>query len=185
MGWWRIRDVESGGIDWDHKCPTNSQLANAIPGEEDEDALYNGDQSADLMDSVLDEINEEYKKAWGRTVKQEEVTAVFNFCRSGKFDGTGTYIGETQIEEEKMSGNGREPKGRENKELTPVEQMQILSEHGNAVFKIFETLMYDDRIDDGDVRWRLDSVTGVLAMLSIEIDNQLYIMKNQAEDKEV
>ncbi len=83
MGWWRIRNVESGGIDWDHKCPTNDQLANAIPGEEKEDELYNGDHPADLMGAALEEINEAYKEAWGRSAKKEELTAVFNFCCNG------------------------------------------------------------------------------------------------------
>lgn len=181
MGWWRIRDIETGAIDWDHKCPTNNELVNAIPGEETEDALYNGDQPADLMDPVLDEINEEYKEAWGRPVKREELTAVFNFCSGSLFDASGCWVGgdEQQIKEEEMSGNGKEPKKKEQAKLTPIEQAQMVSDHANTAFKLFETLMYDERIDDGDVRWRVDSVAGVLAMLSIEIDGVLWMLKEK------
>jgi len=80
-----------------------------------------------------------------------------------------------------MSGNGKEPKRKEQKKLTPVEQAQMVSDHANTAFKLFETLMNDDRIDDGDVRWRVDSVAGVLAMLSIEIDGVLWMLNNKEE----
>ncbi|MBC8462393.1 MAG: hypothetical protein H8D67_30855 [Deltaproteobacteria bacterium] len=183
MGWWRVREVESGGIDWSHRCPTNDQLVNAIPGEETEEALYNGDQPADLMDSILDEINEEYKKAWGRPVKKEELIAVFNFCCGGKFDGTGTYIGgEESMEEEKMSGNGRGKQEKAVSPLTRIEQMEILTDHANAAFKMLEVLMWDDRIDDADVRWRVDSFAGALAMIGNEISSALCTMQEEEDD---
>lgn len=55
MGWWKIRDVESGGIDWDHKGP--GQLVNAIPGETPEN-YYNGDRPADYLGGALKDIEE-------------------------------------------------------------------------------------------------------------------------------
>ncbi len=82
-----------------------------------------------------------------------------------------------------MPGNGREPKRKEPKKLTSVEQAQMASDHANTAFKLFETLMYDERIDDGDVRWRVDSIAGVLAILSIEIDGVLWMLKNKEEEE--
>jgi hypothetical protein len=36
MGWWKINSVECGQIDCSHKCPTNPQLVNAVPGRDAE-----------------------------------------------------------------------------------------------------------------------------------------------------
>jgi len=85
MGWWKIKDVESGQVDFDHKCPTNPVLTNSIPGSETEDAMYNGDGPADLMGSVLRKIDAQYREAWGRPARKEELTAGFNFCCNGMF----------------------------------------------------------------------------------------------------
>lgn len=30
MGWWKIRDVETGQVDHNHKCPTNSNSEDEI-----------------------------------------------------------------------------------------------------------------------------------------------------------
>ena len=85
MGWWKIKDVETGMVDFEHVCPTNKALVNAIPGKESEDALYNGDGPADLMGPTLEKINKKYENAWGRSAKKEEMKAVFNFCCNGYF----------------------------------------------------------------------------------------------------
>lgn len=86
MGWWKIKDVETGQIDFDHRCADGQKtLANAIPGRETEDALYNGDGPADLMGPFLRQISEQYSEAWGRPAKKEELVAVFNFCCNGMF----------------------------------------------------------------------------------------------------
>lgn len=84
MGWWKVESVETGQVDFDHKCPTNSGLVNAIPGQE-EGGIFNGDGPADLMGPVLDKISKEYNEAWGRPAKKEELMAVFNFCCNGMF----------------------------------------------------------------------------------------------------
>ena len=83
MGWWKIDSVERGQIDCSHKCPTNPQLVNAVPGREAEDAMYNGDGPADLMGPVLRKIDAQYVAAWGRPAKPDELRAVFNFCLNG------------------------------------------------------------------------------------------------------
>jgi hypothetical protein len=85
MGWWKVRDIKTGQVDFSHKCPTNQQFVNAVPGEETEDILYNGDGPADLMGLVLRKINVQYEDAWKRPAKKEELTAVFNFCCNGIF----------------------------------------------------------------------------------------------------
>lgn len=82
MGWWKIKDIKTGQIDFEHK---NSDIANAIPGKETEDNLYNGDGPSDLMGDVLNSISKQYSEAWGRPVKKEELTAVFNFVVNGRF----------------------------------------------------------------------------------------------------
>ena len=83
MGWWKIDSVERGQIDYSHKCPTNPQMVNAVPGRESVDAMYNGDGPADLMGSVLRKIDAQYVAAWGRSAKADELRAVFNFCLNG------------------------------------------------------------------------------------------------------
>ena len=85
MGWWKIKNVETGQIDFDHKRSTGHQLVNAIPGEEVEDALYNGDGPAYLMGAALRKISYQYESAWKRPAKKEELLAVFNFCCNGMF----------------------------------------------------------------------------------------------------
>lgn len=85
MGWWKIRDVQSGQIDWTHTCLTNTELVNAVPGIENAQELYNGDRPADLMGDTLKAINAVYEKEWGRLATKEELTAVFNFCCNGMF----------------------------------------------------------------------------------------------------
>ena len=85
MGWWKIKDVKTGQVDFDHKCPTNEKFANAVPGKEAEDALYNGDGPADLMGPILRKISKQYEEAWRRPAKKEELRAAFNFCLNGMF----------------------------------------------------------------------------------------------------
>jgi len=64
-GWWAIEGPDNPGI-W-HDPP-------------DDAAMFNGDGPADSMDAVLDTINLQYWKAWGRPAHPEELEAVFNFC---------------------------------------------------------------------------------------------------------
>jgi len=85
MGWWKIKDVETGRIDFDNKCPLKSQLVNAIPKHNDDFNLYNGDGPADLMDDALYKISKQYEDAWGRPAKHDELLAVFNFCTGMMF----------------------------------------------------------------------------------------------------
>ena len=87
MGWWKVKDIETGQIDFGHKCPTNPQFTNAVPGQEAVDSMYNGDGPADLMGLVLRKIDGQYKDAWKRSAKKEELLAVFNFCCNGMFRG--------------------------------------------------------------------------------------------------
>ena len=68
MGWWNIRD-QSGQIDWEHKSSSEQLI---------------GDGPADIMDHALDRICEQYEDSWGRQPKQEELSALLNFC-SGRF----------------------------------------------------------------------------------------------------
>jgi len=85
MGWWKVKDIESGQIDFDHICPTNPTLTNVVPGKEKEDAIYNGDGPADLMGPVLRKISDLYQVSFNRPAKKEELISVFNFCCNGMF----------------------------------------------------------------------------------------------------
>ena len=78
MGWWKIRNVESGQIDHDFVGAVGT--ANAIPGKDTRNALYGGDGPADIMDVALKEIVQRYREAWGRPPHMAELQAVFNFC---------------------------------------------------------------------------------------------------------
>lgn len=83
MGWWKIKDVETGQIDFE--AETAARTANAIPGKENVDCLFNGDGPADVMSRALHKIRGQYEQAWGRSAKKEELTACFNFCCNGMF----------------------------------------------------------------------------------------------------
>lgn len=75
MGWWRIRDVESGGINWSfHK----GGLTNATKDNTTTE-LVNGDTPADIMGDAVDKIVDEYKSYWGRSPTKSEFKAVLNF----------------------------------------------------------------------------------------------------------
>lgn len=85
MGWWKIRDVESGMIDWTLRYPDENTLANAIPGKDSKDGRYNGDGPADLMSEALRKINGLYEETWQRSAYREELLAVFNFVANGMY----------------------------------------------------------------------------------------------------
>ena len=76
-GWWAIKPGGPGI----HPPPVDKGgLMNAIPGTDPGNAaLYNGDGPADMMQAVLDDIDLEYRRAWGRPAKLEEIKAVFEF----------------------------------------------------------------------------------------------------------
>lgn len=83
-----------------------------------------------------------------------------------------------------MSDNGAGKETSSKKKLTRIEQMEILSDHANAAFKMLEVLMWDDKIDDADVRWRVDSFAGALAMIGNEISTALYTMQQEESNRE-
>jgi len=80
MGWWKIKNVETGQIDFD-QSPT------------DEKILYNGDGPADIMGPALDTIADMYREAWGRDPKLDELQAVFNFVTGADARESGIFKG--------------------------------------------------------------------------------------------
>ena len=72
MGWWRVKDLKTGGIDFDDVSRPKS-----------EQTLINGDKPADLMGDVFCRIDRLYKKEWGRPVTSKELRAIFNFSLPG------------------------------------------------------------------------------------------------------
>jgi hypothetical protein len=48
MGWWKIKDVESGQVDHNWES-AGTLLTNAIPGRDSPENYYNGDDPADLL----------------------------------------------------------------------------------------------------------------------------------------
>ena len=82
MGWWRIDDIEKGGIG--HKLPSGrpngAMFLNAIPGRDNIDDLYGGDGPADAMDKAIKKIDAQFQQAWGRHAQPDEMRACFNFC---------------------------------------------------------------------------------------------------------
>lgn len=85
MGWWKIKDVETGQVDVE--AQTAAETANAIPGEEDAGCSFGGDGPADLMGATLRAISTQYREAWGRYATRDELTACFNFCANAMFKG--------------------------------------------------------------------------------------------------
>lgn len=83
MSWWKIKDVETGMVDF--KAETAAATTNAIPGKEDVNCLFNGDGPADIMGAALRKISAQYEEAWDRPVKAKELRACFNFCFNGMF----------------------------------------------------------------------------------------------------
>ena len=56
MGWWRINGP-SGHINWSAGWDKNNAfLFNCIPGRDDQDQLYNGDEPADVLDAVINRL---------------------------------------------------------------------------------------------------------------------------------
>lgn len=89
MGWWKIKSVERGQIDWD---ASKNGMANQVPGRDDPNALYNGDGPADEMGEALARIARLYKKTWGRWPKLDELQACFNFVTGPARDEGDTYV---------------------------------------------------------------------------------------------
>jgi len=72
MGWWKIRDIESGRID-----PRGHEIKEMADVNS---ALYNGDGPADVMGPAIRKIADMYRESWGRGPKIEELHACLNFC---------------------------------------------------------------------------------------------------------
>lgn len=83
MGWWKIRNVETGQVNFDAVTAAPGALANAVPGKDDPGADYGGDDPADMMGATLRSISKTWELAWGRPAKPEELRACFNFCLNG------------------------------------------------------------------------------------------------------
>lgn len=89
MGWWKINNVAEGRIDFDaakKRIVGTPACANALPGTDDPNMLYNGDGPADVMEPALDKIAYLYKEAWGRYPSRGELLGVFNFCANTRID---------------------------------------------------------------------------------------------------
>ena len=80
MGWWKVKDADSGGIDWGFG---DGNLVNAIPGKHGSENEYCGDIPADIMDEAIARITSEYVRAWGRKPTKAELLATLNFCSGG------------------------------------------------------------------------------------------------------
>jgi hypothetical protein len=88
-GWWQIKDVETGQIDWNQPDKAG-QLINAIPGEDSTEELYNGDGPADVMGDALKKIDGMYQETWGRLPTMRELRGVSNFVLNGR-ERSGDY----------------------------------------------------------------------------------------------
>jgi hypothetical protein len=84
-GWWAIKPGEPGI----HIPPVDKGgLMNAIPGTDGADqALYNGDGPADVMDDTIADLDLLYRQSWGRGIETDELQAVFDFCSGPFMDG--------------------------------------------------------------------------------------------------
>ena len=105
MGWWKIRSVESGGIDWEHKGP--GRLVNAIPGETPEN-YYNGDGPADAFGLALRSI-EEYASEHNLRLTRRMLSDAY-FKEQGVLVIVKLFqLAKTNIEEQYKNTWGRSP----------------------------------------------------------------------------
>ena len=96
MGWWKIKNVETGQIAWKPRekgvVPIENidslrvedicdeiDVVNAIPGQDSEKEYYNGDGPADIVGDCIDKLIESYKETWKRPPYIEELEAAINF----------------------------------------------------------------------------------------------------------
>lgn len=87
MGWWRIKSVECGRIDFGKtlgsktiaNVPTVEQVADPVSEKDPNKILVNGDYPAEIFDAAIGEIIEEYEKAFKREPSMEEIQGAFNF----------------------------------------------------------------------------------------------------------
>jgi hypothetical protein len=84
MGWWKVTDIESGGISCERPsgAPPDG-LLNAVPGRDKPYDTYGGDGPADAMDKTIDDIDAQFLAAWNRHASPNEMRACFNFCLGG------------------------------------------------------------------------------------------------------
>jgi hypothetical protein len=85
-GWWAINPNKGSGQMTEPPVDKGG-LQNAIPGTDPGGHFYGGDGPADIMDETLREIDLEYRRAWGRPVKYEELKGVFDFCSGPEREG--------------------------------------------------------------------------------------------------
>lgn len=77
MGWWKIKDVHTGQIDFEAV-----KLRKMSPEYNDE-VLVNGDEPADILGDALKKVDKAYLKAWDRHIKIDECHAAWNFVVNG------------------------------------------------------------------------------------------------------
>ena len=81
-GWWNMVSPDEPGVNFDFN-KGEDKLANAIPGEDDENLLYNGDGPADILFAAIHDVIDEYINEWKRPPKFEEIMGAFNFVMQG------------------------------------------------------------------------------------------------------
>jgi hypothetical protein len=76
MGWWKIRNVETGQIDFKGvEVKADAPVEEQLQGQ-----LYNGDGPADVMGDAIRKIAAMYRESFGRGPKADELHACLNFC---------------------------------------------------------------------------------------------------------
>jgi len=96
-GWWNMKSPDEPGVNFDfHK--DKDQFANAIPGEDDENLLYNGDGPADILSAAIHDVIDEYINEWNRPPKFEEIMGAFNFVMQGATEKDWDEIVEYHLE---------------------------------------------------------------------------------------
>lgn len=87
MGWWEIKDVESGALNVP-KIIEREKLnegPDAKPPAYTPEMLLNGDEPADMLGEVLRKLDDLYKQHWDRPIKEAEARAAWNFIVKGHF----------------------------------------------------------------------------------------------------
>ncbi len=94
MGWWKIKDVASGGIAWDLSKDEIARLPER----------YNGDEPADILGRAFDRVAAAFLGEWGRLPSIDELTAAVNFVL-GPHREAGSYESRREEVEQLLSGD--------------------------------------------------------------------------------
>ena len=91
MGWWKIVNVESGGIDI--SLINKQGIANITKDSDPEDIEFvMGDDPADDIGSAIHEVIANYKNLWGNAPTRTQLLHCYNFAIELIHENLGSFV---------------------------------------------------------------------------------------------